>query len=203
MRTQLSEAGHFRHDSSNSRGLTAWADRDDLPAGTNSTNSNRDSVRSDSAAQHLHQQQQHHGHVAEARVLYYYLRTSPAVNPLSADAGSQRSPLLPLKVSVHTDSDMQAKEQQLQELQQQDSIFGGPSSTGTSLGGLLSGSGCDVFCSVSSSKQALTLSVVARGSAAVDNLFLGVTSVNHTDQRGLQVRRDIVACIIEHAAACS
>jgi hypothetical protein len=34
----------------------------------------------------------------------------------------------------------------------------------------------------------MLLSLVVRGSAALDNVFVGVTSSTHTDQRGLQVR---------------
>jgi hypothetical protein len=34
----------------------------------------------------------------------------------------------------------------------------------------------------------MVFSLVVRGSAALDNVFVGVTSSTHTDQRGLQVR---------------
>ncbi|WIA30900.1 hypothetical protein OEZ86_000952 [Tetradesmus obliquus] len=47
--------------------------------------------------------------------------------------------------------------------------------------------GFDAFVSTSSSRQLMVLSLVVRSSASLDNVFVGVTSSTHTDQRGMQI----------------
>lgn len=137
--------------------------------------------------------------LAEASMQYYYLTTSPPVKlPIEATAHAAAAAVAPFKVSVYTEADMLAKQQQQQGVQ-------GPASMLSSLGAggfnsLLSG--CDVFCSLSSSRQMLVMSLVARGTAATDNMFVGVTSASHADQRGLQVC-SVCCCWSESSVASS
>jgi hypothetical protein len=107
----------------------------------------------------------------------------------SSSGGSDRAAGGVFRVSVMTDADHAAlRQEELKQLQaMRQAVYGGGSS---SVGGGVAGD-CDVFCSTSSSSQRMMLSLVARSSASLDNLFVGVTSSSHTDQRGLQVRAGI------------
>jgi hypothetical protein len=98
----------------------------------------------------------------------------------------------PLRASVLTEGDMLALQHAQQQHQQQQRGLAGANSSS-------SGGDCgfdehaqgqfdfDIFCSSSSSSGRMGLSVVARESAGLDNVFVGLTTRNQADQRGLQV----------------
>jgi hypothetical protein len=126
----------------------------------------------------------------DPKVQSFYIKTvtSPA-------AVSGAVPLQPLKVAVSTEADMMIQQQQ--QWQQRASGSSTSSKEGAAAGFADGGSAfsytaaaasCDIFCTVSSSRQLLVFSFVAKSSAGLDNIFVGATSVNHIDQRGLQVR---------------
>jgi hypothetical protein len=127
----------------------------------------------------------------------FYMLTSPATGIWGNSSSSSSGLPLPLRVSVMTEADMLA----LQHAQRQRR---GPharpsSSSSSSSGGVFEHAAegaeagpfdFDVFCSTSSSRGRMGLSLVVRESAELDNVFVGLTTPNQADQRGLQVRRD-------------
>lgn len=141
-------------------------------------------------------QQQALATAADPIMQYYYLKTSkaPQLKGIAGLPAAALPVLGPLKVNVYAESDLLAHSQQ------SSSSSGRGTSHDGGAAGLWSGakpstgegwgllSGFDAFVSTSSSRQLMVFSMVVRGSAAVDNVFAGVTSSNHTDQRGLQVR---------------
>lgn len=116
---------------------------------------------------------------------FYMLTSRPRVNL----AGSSMLPA-PLRISLLTDSDMLALQQHAQQQQQQ---WHGPAPHSSS------GGGCgydeppeldfdfDLFCSSSVGRDMMSLSLVVRESAELDNVFVGLTTPSQSDQRGLQV----------------
>jgi hypothetical protein len=122
----------------------------------------------------------------------FYMLTSPATGIWGNSSSSSSMPL-PLRVSVLTEADMLV----LQHAQRQRR---GPNtrsnSSSNSSGGVFDHAAeaaeagpfdFDVFCSTSSSRGRMGLSVVVRESAELDNVFVGLTTPNQADQRGLQV----------------
>lgn len=117
---------------------------------------------------------------------FYMLTSRPRVSL----AGSSMLPA-PLRVSLLTDSDMLALQQHAQQQQQQ--------WHGTAPHSSSSGGGCgfeeppeldfdfDLFCSSSVGRDMMSLSMVVRESAELDNVFVGLTTPSQADQRGLQV----------------
>jgi hypothetical protein len=116
---------------------------------------------------------------------YYMLTSRPRVNL----AGSSMLPA-PLRVSLLTDSDMLALQQHAQQQQQQ---WHGLAPHGSSTCGFEEPPELDfdfdLFCSSSVSRDMMSLSLVVRESAELDNVFVGLTTPSQADQRGLQVGR--------------
>jgi len=115
----------------------------------------------------------------------FYMLTSPA-GGADGSTGSSSSSMFgsPLRVSVLTESDALALQHMQQQRGQSSSSSGGYFAEPDEASAL----SFDVFCSTSSSKGLMSLSLVVRESAGLDNVFVGVTTTNQADQRGLQVR---------------
>lgn len=142
---------------------------------------------------------QEHHHAAPPHLQDFYMLTNPAGhNDTTATTSMGALQGAPLRVTVLTESDMLAL-QHAQQQQQNNRGFGGfgsssRSSSDSSWGFGEPGAGqssppldFDIFCSSSSSQGLMSLSLVVRESAGVDNVFVGVTTPNQADQRGLQV----------------
>lgn len=116
---------------------------------------------------------------------HYYIKTSPA---LLRSAGVAGLPALPLRVNVFTEDDLAPPPPAASG--GAGDAASGPALAAAAARGSPAGlvGGADVFISSSAGRGQMLLSVVARNSAGLDNLFVGVTSANHTDQRGMQVR---------------
>uniref|UniRef100_A0A383V9C7 Potassium channel tetramerisation-type BTB domain-containing protein n=1 Tax=Tetradesmus obliquus TaxID=3088 RepID=A0A383V9C7_TETOB len=134
----------------------------------------------------------------EPLMQYFYLNTS---RPTAAQDGVLPA-AHPLRVTVLPESDLQISSSQSSGSSSSSSYPGRPAGPqgqgiwGNAAAGSAGGpaadawgvlAGFDAFVSTSSSRQLMVLSLVVRSSAALNNVFVGVTSSTYTDQRGMQI----------------